>query len=169
MDSACSVYDIVFEAGALLLLALAALVYVLLPGGRRLVLRGRFVGAGWDAGELSISNRESTIRIRDNGEFGMLVRPGDSVTWSIRRQETHLGTMRVDVDAAGGQGPTVTRSMDLGDVNLDTLCTGGEHCQILQLEGATVIIRAVGPRIPAREHQLLDRVPYWLTEHPLSQ
>lgn len=169
MDSACGVYDTAFEAGALVLLALAALVYVLLPARRHLVLRGRFVGTAWDVGELSISNRESTIRIKDDGEFGMLVRPGDSVTWSIRRQETHLATMRVDVDAAGGQGPTFTRSMDLGDVDLAPLRAGGEHCRILQLKGATVILRAVGPRIPAREHQLLDRVPYWLTEQPMPQ
>lgn len=162
-------YDIVFETGAVLLLALAGLIYALLPTRRRVVLHGRFVGMAFDAGPLSLSNRTSTAFIRGDGLFDMQVRPGDSVTWSICRHEVVFATMRVDVDAARGQGPNSTSSLDMGEVDLNPLRTGGEHCRILQLDGATVILSAAGPRIPARGHQLLDRAPYWFTEQRMSQ
>ncbi|HPF91127.1 MAG TPA: hypothetical protein PLL57_10745 [Flavobacteriales bacterium] len=161
-------YDIVLDTGALLLLAVAALVYVLLSERRRLVLRGRFVGLCCDAQGLYMSNREGTLCIKEDGVFCVHMRPGDSITWSIRSQETHYATMRVDVDSTIAQNATFPRWMDLGEVNLDRLHTGGEHCRILHLEGATVILRTVGTRLPSGEHQMLDRAPYWLREHPLS-
>jgi len=162
------VYDIVLDIGALLLLAVAALVHILMSTRRRLVLHGSFVGMDCDAQELSISDREGTVNIKEDGVFCVHMRPGVSTTWNIRSQETNLATMRVDVDPASAQRVTVTRWMDLGELNLDRFRTGGEHCRIIHLEGVTVILRAAGPRIPTTEHQLLHRAPYWLKEQPSS-
>lgn len=161
----CAVYELQLEEGGLLLfLAVACVIYTLLPAQRGLRIHGRFVAAGWQRKSLIVVGRKNAIDIEPDGTFRMLVHTGDSMYLGFHWNGELRARVRVEAGRGTAAGPARARFIDLGNIDLDQFVAEGSSGRVYCSEEDLVLLSSASRRVPPLEHQLFDRTPHWIEE-----
>lgn len=161
----CAVYELQLEeGGVLLLLAVACVIYTLLPAQRGLRLQGRFVASRWQRESLTVVGRKNAINTEADGSFRMLVRSGDTMDLGFLWNGKPCARIRLESGRGATADSAKVRFMDLGNIDLDEMVAEGTSCRVYCCDEDLVILSAASRRVPPLEHQLFDRTQYWLNE-----